>query len=108
MSPLDSPLWAEQAMRCAVTEAGYRRRIVEAGGLHPEALSEQSWRILAGLCGWDEWTTGGVVELLAAGRTAGALPEDRARQRQQAAVREESAAIDAVVFRYWEYLEGRR
>jgi len=107
MSPLGLRLRAEQAMRCAITEAGYRRRIVEAGGLDPEALSEQARRILAWLCGWDEWTTDGVADRLAGARAAGALPEDGARQRRRA-VREESAAIDAAVLRNREYLDGQR
>ena len=55
----------------AIEEAEWLRRMADAGGIDPDQLSEQGRRILAWLTTWDEWTVGGVVELLTAAREAG-------------------------------------
>ncbi|MGH9214192.1 MAG: hypothetical protein ACRD2C_26505 [Acidimicrobiales bacterium] len=99
---------AERVMHREIAMARRRRRIIEAGTLDPEALSAQGRNTLRWLSEWDEWTTDGLLELLAAARAAGGLPEDRVRQRQEAARREESAAMDAAVGRYNELLGGPR
>lgn len=50
----------------AVIEAGYRHRIVAAAGIDPDDLSEQGRRILRWLSQWDDWTVGGLEEILTA------------------------------------------
>jgi hypothetical protein len=51
--------------------AGFRRQIIEAAGIDPAELSVQGRRILNWLSRWDDWTTEGVVEILAATRATG-------------------------------------
>jgi transposase len=69
-------LEAERRTLQAAYEAGRRRQIIEAAGIDPSKLSEQGQRILNWLAEWDDWTTGGIVELLQAARaTALALHE---------------------------------
>lgn len=59
-------------------EALYYRRIVDTAGIDPNKLSDQGQRILRWLSEWDDWTTGGVVEILTAARTAAQMAEHRA------------------------------
>jgi hypothetical protein len=52
-------------------EAEWRRSMLDAGSINPDELSEQGRRILAWLAEWDDWTVGGVVEMLSAAYRAG-------------------------------------
>jgi hypothetical protein len=78
-----------------------RRRIVEAAGIDPSKLSAQAQRILNWLSDWDDWTTGGVVELLQAARTAAQVAEHLYLIQQKVdALRESEARTAAAVARY--------
>jgi hypothetical protein len=80
--PQPAPFDPARAALAAAYQSAQRRRIVEAAGIDPTRLSEQAQRILNWLSDWDDWTTGGVVELLQAARTAaqvGTLREAEAR-----------------------------
>jgi hypothetical protein len=82
-------------------EASYRRRIVEAAGTDPNKLSEQGQRILRRLAEWDDWTVGGVVELVAAARMAAFVTGHRADLADKTRkLRESEAATDATMARY--------
>jgi hypothetical protein len=69
-NPLFARLEEERRTLLAAREADQRRQIVEAAGIDPSRLSEQGQRILNWLAEWDDWTTGGIVELLQAARAA--------------------------------------
>jgi hypothetical protein len=98
---LNARLEAERHTTLAAREAEYRRQIVEAAGIDPTTLSEQGQRILRWLGQWDDWTTGGIVELLQAARTAAqiAIHADTV-DRKRAAFRESVARTDAAIARY--------
>lgn len=58
----------------AVQAAEWQRRMLTAGGIDAEQLSEQGRRILGWLAEWDDWTVDGLAELLRAASVAGADP----------------------------------
>jgi hypothetical protein len=82
-------------------QAEQRHRIVEAAGIDPSTLSAQAHRILNWLSDWDDWTTGGIVELLQAARTAAQVAEHRDLIQQRVdALRESEARTAAAIARY--------
>jgi len=68
---MDSYGERERRRSQAVQHAEFRRRMLGAGGINADGLSEQGRRILAWLAEWDDWTVGGVVEMLGAAYRAG-------------------------------------
>jgi hypothetical protein len=68
---MDSYGERERRRRRAAQEAEWRRSMLDAGCFNPDELSEQGRRILAWLAEWDDWTVGGVVEMLSAAYRAG-------------------------------------
>lgn len=61
---------AERRRAREIRRSSFRRRLVAAAGIDPEALSPQARRILDWLADWDEPTTEGLVEILDAVRAA--------------------------------------
>jgi hypothetical protein len=68
---MDSYGERERRRMRAVQSAEWRRSMLDAGSVDPDELSEQGRRILAWLAEWDDWTVGGVVEMLSAAYRAG-------------------------------------
>jgi hypothetical protein len=68
---MDSYGERERRRMRAAQEAEWRRSMLDAGGFNPDDLSEQGRRILAWLAEWDDWTVGGVVEMLSAAYRTG-------------------------------------
>jgi hypothetical protein len=68
-------LWAaadrERQQTRNMQKAEWRRRMLHAGHLDTDGLSDQALRILAWLAEWDDWTVDGVAELLAAAHRSG-------------------------------------
>jgi hypothetical protein len=81
--------------------ASFRRRLVAAAGIAPDALSLQARRVLDWLAEWDEPTTDGLVEILGTVRTAAQVTEHRAEiDHKVAALRRSEAATEAALARY--------
>jgi hypothetical protein len=70
-------------------------------GIDLDKLSIQDQRILGWLCGWDDWTIEGPVEILSATRTAAQVAVHRdAIDRKVEPLRESEAATEAALARY--------
>jgi hypothetical protein len=96
-----APFDHEQRALAAAYRSDQRRRIVDAAGIDPSKLSVQAQRILNWLSDWDDWTTGGIVELLQAARTAAQVTEHRDLIQQKVdALREAEARTTAAITRY--------
>jgi hypothetical protein len=86
-----------------------RRRLVTAAGIDAERLSERAGRLLAELCGADESTVEGLVEILLATRTAAQMAVQRDElDRKVQALRDSEAATEAAMARFDEIEEARR
>jgi hypothetical protein len=85
----------------AAAEARYRHRLIAAAGIDVDQLPAQAQRTLAWLCGWDDPTIDGVVEILLATRTAAQVAvHQEAIDDKVAALRESEAATEAGIARY--------
>lgn len=91
----------ERRQRRESREAQYRRQLLSAAGIEADKLTEQGQRILNWLTGWDDWTIGGLVEILQATRTAAQVAIHRdGIDGKVAALRESENATQAALDRY--------
>ena len=89
-------------------EARHRRRLLTAAAIDPDRLSGQGQRTLSWLCGFDNSTVDGLVEILGATRTAAQVAIHREGiDRKVQALRDAEAATEAAMARFDEQ-EARR
>jgi hypothetical protein len=109
LAGLNALVEAERREAREARRALFRRRLVAAADIDPEALSLQARRVLDWLAEWDfdwlaEWdepTTEGLVEILGTVRTAAQVTEHRAElDHKVAALRRSEAATEAALARY--------
>jgi hypothetical protein len=95
----------ERRRRMAAQSARWRHQMLDAGSIDPDQLSERGRRILAWLTQWDDWTVGGVADMLTAAYQAGlatttdhepAAPEPASSGRDRDSV---TARLDAIQHR---------